>query len=936
MKNRLERVISQVPCQVPCHASQHDFRLFRLGEVHASVAVIPSRCYNPGPMNAQWKKLSDLTERDLTPMMRQFIEAKAGAEGSILLFRMGDFFELFFEDAVEAAEILGLTLTSRDGAGKGDRVPMAGVPARAVDGYIAKLIRAGRTVAICDQIEDPREAKGVVKRAIVRTVTPGTVMEPDLLDEAANNYLAAIAFDGDAAVPASAGLAFIDITTGEFLAAQVDGHGPDGALAPLVDELVRMQPAEVLVSEEIHEDILKRLGNRFDSLGFRTRTHHDFAEDIARDRLLDQFSLKSLKGVGLDDAPQALACAGAVLHYIHETQRDAVPQLRMPRRYTPSSFVVLDGNTQRNLEIVESMLDKRKRGSLLGVLDRTQTSMGGRKLRYWLLHPLVEVDAIRERLTAVEALFMDTERRLELTEALRGIADLERLLGRLTARSGNARDVKALGQSLERIPGIKAAIHGADSPMLAALHDGMDALEDIATLIAERVVDEPPLTVTEGNLLKDGWHDELDRLRGLVRGGRDWIATLQREESARCGIPNLKVGYNKVFGYYIEVSKAHSHKVPDDFERKQTLVNAERYITPQLKEREEEIVTAQERMQTLEYDLFSELRDAIAAQALRIQDTAEALATVDVLRALAETASACNYAKPEIDDGDIIAIKDGRHPVVEDLMRGGGDFVPNDSDLDPAKACLHIVTGPNMAGKSTYLRQVALITLMAQVGSFVPASAARIGVVDRIFTRVGASDNLARGESTFMVEMIETAAILNAATKRSLLVLDEIGRGTSTFDGISIAWSVAEHIHDKIGAKTLFATHYHELTELVNQLERAKNLSVAVREYGGTVIFLYRIVDGGADHSYGIQVARLAGLPPAVIARAREVLDQLESGNTAALGLPQQLSLFGAVPTAKPSPALEALHDLDPDSLSPKEAHELLYRLRRLAEEDKR
>jgi len=885
-------------------------------------------------MSAQWKKLADLTERDLTPMMRQFIEAKAGADGALLFFRMGDFFELFFEDAVEAAEILGLTLTSRDGAGKDGRIPMAGVPARSVDGYIAKLIRAGRTVALCDQIEDPRTAKGVVKRAIVRTVTPGTVMEPDLLEDATNNYLAAIAC-GSGETPATAGLAFIDISTGEFLAAQVDGNGPGGALTTLMDELTRMQPAEVLISEELHEALLERLQSRFDGVSFRRRNHHDFAADIARDRLLEQFALTTLKGVGLEDASEALGSAGAVLSYIHETQRDAVPQLRMPRRYAPSSFVVLDGNTQRNLEIVESMLDKRKRGSLLGVLDRTLTSMGGRKLRYWLLHPLVEVDEIRKRLTAVEALFMDTERRLELTEALRGVADLERLLGRLTARNGNARDLKALGQSLERIPGIKAAIAGADSPMLSELHDNLDELADIAALIAERVVDEPPLAVTEGNILKDGWHDELDRLRSLVRGGRDWIATLQREQSERCGIPNLKVGYNKVFGYYIEVSKAHSGKVPEDYERKQTLVNAERYVTPQLKSREEEIVTAQERMQTLEYDLFAELRDAIAAQARRIQDTADALATIDVFRALAETAASCNYAKPEIDDGDIIAIKDGRHPVVEDLMRGGGDFVPNDSGLDPAKACLHIVTGPNMAGKSTYLRQVALITLMAQAGSFVPAREARIGVVDRIFTRVGASDNLARGESTFMVEMIETAAILNAATKRSLLVLDEIGRGTSTFDGISIAWSVAEHIHDKIGAKTLFATHYHELTELVNQLERAKNLSVAVREYGGTVIFLYRIVDGGADHSYGIQVARLAGLPPAVIARAREVLDQLESGNTAALGLPQQLSLFGAPPAAKPSPALEALHGLDPDSLSPKEAHELLYRLKRLAEEDK-
>lgn len=889
-------------------------------------------CYNPVPMSTQWKKLADLTERDMTPMMRQFVQAKEEASGSILLFRMGDFFELFFEDAVDAAEILGLTLTSRDGADKGYRIPMAGVPARAVDGYIARLIQAGRTVALCDQIEDPRTAKGVVKRAIVRTITPGTVMEPDLLDDGANNYLAAIAF---APEHEAAGIALVDISTGEFLAAELHANGSsEGVLPALVDEIARMQPKEVLIDGSMPDAIAQRLTARFDGLPLQRRDSHDFATDVARDRLLDQFGLNNLKGVDLDEAPRALGCAGAVLTYVHETQRDAVPQLRLPRRYSPSSFVVIDGNTQRNLEIVESMFDKRKRGSLLGVLDRTLTSMGGRKLRHWLLHPLVEVDTIRARHGAVEALFVDTERRMELEQALRGVADLERLLGRITARSGNARDLKALGQSLERVPGVKAAISGLDSPLLGELCDALDELPDLVSLIAERIVDEPPLSLTEGNLLKDDWHAELDRLRGLVRGGRDWIATLQREESARSGIPNLKVGYNKVFGYYIEVSKAHTAKVPPDFERKQTLVNAERYITPQLKAREEEIVTAQERMQQLEYDLFADIRDSIAAEAQRIQATADALAAVDVLHALAQVATTNNYVRPIVDSDNAISISDGRHPVVEDLMRGGGDFVPNDAELDPTHASLHIVTGPNMAGKSTYLRQVALITLMAQVGSFVPARSATIGVVDRIFTRVGASDNLARGESTFMVEMIETAAILNAATDRSLLVLDEIGRGTSTFDGISIAWSVAEHIHNRIGAKTLFATHYHELTELVHQLARAKNLSVAVREHGGTVVFLYRIVEGGADHSYGIQVARLAGLPPAVISRAREVLEQLESGNTAALGLPQQLSLFGPPPTPKTHPALEALREVEPDALSPREAHELLYRLRAIADEE--
>lgn len=877
-------------------------------------------------MAKQWKSLGDISERELTPMLRQYLEAKAETGDSLLFFRMGDFYELFFEDAVEASELLGLTLTSRDGADKEARIPMAGVPVRAVDGYLAKAIQAGRTVTICDQIEDPRQAKGVVKRAVTRTVTPGTVLEPGLLDATSNNYLAAFNVND-----AAAGLALADVSTGELLAAQLTQASEQA----LMDELIRMAPVEVLYPDNADTALLAELRGRFGHARFTQRPAHDFDPKDARELLLDQFGLSTLKGLELDDAPEATGSAGAVLAYLHATQRDTVPHLRPPRRYNPSSFVVMDGNTQRNLELVESLRDKSRRGTLIATLDRTRTNMGGRKLRHWILHPLLEVEPIRARLDAVEALFEDTALRLQLTEVLKGVADLERLLGRLTSRTGNARDVKALGESLARVPDIRAVIADCTAPMLQEVHQSMDELRDVSQKIAGAIVDEPPLVLNEGRIIKDGYDPELDRIRSLVRGGRDWIAGLQRQEIERTGIPNLKVGYNKVFGYYIEVSKAHTAKVPDTYQRKQTLVNAERYITPELKSREEEIVNAQERMNGLEYQLFRGLRDEVSREAARIQATADAVATLDALLSLAETAAVRNYCKPVLDDSDRIRVRDGRHPVVEDLMPHG-KFVPNDTELDPADAFLQIVTGPNMAGKSTYLRQVALITLMAQVGSFVPAAEAHIGVVDRIFTRVGASDNLVRGESTFMVEMIESAAILNTATERSLIVLDEIGRGTSTFDGISIAWSVAEYIHDNIRAKTLFATHYHELTELANKLDRVKNLNVAVREWAGKVIFLYRIVEGGADHSYGIQVAKLAGLPKTVIERAHEILAALESGSTANIGLPQQLQLFAPQSSATPKPSQieKELRQINPDDLSPREAQELLYHLKQLAGEE--
>lgn len=872
-------------------------------------------------MANNWMKLSDVSPAQVTPMVRQFMAAKAECGDSLLFFRMGDFFELFFEDAVEAAELLGLTLTSRDGNDREQRIPMAGVPARAVDAYVAKAIKAGRTVTLCDQVEDPKDAKGIVKRAVIRTITPGTVMEPELLEDSANNYLGALHAVGE-----GGGLALVDVSTGEFLVARVEGD----IVRVLVDELTRMAPKEMLVSRDLEPAFLDALKKRFPATRFTARDGTEFDPAGAKTMLMDLYGVSTLKGVGLDDEPLAAGCAGAVLAYVRQTQRGMVPQLRLPRRYSPLGYVVLDGNTQRNLELVESLAEKSRRGTLLGVLDRTLTNMGARRLRHWVLHPLIDVGEIRLRLDAVENLVMDTALRMEMREVLRGIMDLERLMGRITSKAGNARDLKALGRSLALVPQMCAQLGGAEAALLATLCQGLDPLEDVCAWIEQTIVDEPPLALNEGNLIKDGHHAQLDHFRGLVNGGKEWIAALQRDERERTGISTLKVGYNRVFGYYIEISAGQAKSAPADYQRKQTLANAERYVTPMLKQREEEILNAQEKMQSLEYELFTALRERVSAEARRIAQTADAIASLDALVSLAEVAVTKDYCKPAVNTEKEIRIRDGRHPVVEDLM-SRGEFVPNDTHLEPALAALQIVTGPNMAGKSTYLRQVALITLMAQVGSFVPAAAAEIGVVDRIFTRVGASDNLVRGESTFMVEMIETANILNTATEHSLLVLDEIGRGTSTFDGISIAWSVAEYIHDKVRAKTLFATHYHELTELGNKLEHAKNVTVAVREWGEKVIFLYRIIDGGADHSYGIQVAKLAGLPPGVLARAREILESLESGNTAAAGLPEQMYLFHMAPPPEDSALEKELAKTDPDAMTPKEAHEFLYHLKHLA-----
>ena len=876
------------------------------------------------PMTDKWLHTADISPHHTTPMLRQFLQAKAECGDSLLFFRMGDFYEVFLDDAIEAAELLNLALTSRDGTEKDRRIPMCGVPVRAVDAYIAKLVRMGRSVTICEQMEDPREAKGIVKRQVVRTVTPGTVMEPELLEDGRNNYLAALVCAED-----MSGAAFVDMTTGEFLT--LTAPAKNGVL---FDEFARLAPAETLIAEAENSSFTTALKKRFPDIVLTHRPEAAFDPDYARDLVMSTFQLSTLKGLGaLEDSRLALACTGAVIAYIRETQRDSVPHLALPRHYQPSAYVALDGNTQRNLELTATMGDKSKRGSLLGVLDKTLTGMGERKLRQWILHPLVDADAINSRLEAVTEFYEDITLRMAFREQAKGMPDVERLLGRITASAGNARDVKALGLALDRIPEIRAALAASQSVLLKTMYETLDPLEDVTKAVSGALVDEPPATLNEGNLIRDGYDAELDRLRELVRGGVNWIAALQQEERDRTGIPKLKVGYNRVFGYYIEISRGQAHLAPADYERKQTLANAERFVTPALKKREEEILNAREKMESIEYDLFLTLRRQVADEAPRIRQTADTLATLDVLASLAEVAATNNYCRPDINTSGDIHIKDGRHPVVEAVTRHG-EFVPNDTHLESTGARMLIMTGPNMAGKSTYLRQVALICLMAQMGGYVPASGASIGVVDRIFTRVGASDNLVRGESTFMVEMIETAAILNTASENSLLVLDEIGRGTSTYDGISIAWSVAEHIHDTIRARTLFATHYHELTELGEKLEHAKNVTVSVRDWQDTIVFLYRVVDGGADHSYGIQVAKLAGLPPLVLKRAREILQSLESGGQAAgaaVAPAQQMLLFAPALDNEPSQVEKELETVDPDTLSPREAQALLYHLKHLA-----
>lgn len=866
-----------------------------------------------------WLKISDIVPERATPMLRQYLRAKAECGDSLLLFRMGDFYELFFDDAFEASRILGIALTSRDGEAKEGRVPMCGVPVRSVNYYLSRLIKAGKTVTICEQVEDPKLAKGIVKRAIVRTVTPGTVIEPELLEEGVNNFLASLVVVGE-----RAGMALVDVSTGEFLMTVLSSP----LERALSDELVRMKVAEILVPEDFPSKIAEFISCSFPEIVLTRQPGDKFDVELCTESILRHYGLATLRGLGIDANVELISAVGAVLQYLTQTQRDAVPYLDLPKLYLPTDYVILDSNTQRNLELVESIYDRSKKASLLGVLDRTLTPMGLRRLRQWILHPLRNIREIGLRLDAVEELKTNAGVRLSVRELLKGLGDVERVIGRITAQSGNPRDLRALCSSLKYLPKIKKVLERCESELLRKVCQQIDELPEVILCIESAIVENPPAIISEGGVIKDGYNAELDGLRSLMRGGREWIASLQKKERERTGIQNLRIGYNKVFGYYIEVSKGQTSLVPADYQRKQTLVNAERYVTPELKAREEEILTAEERSIALEEELFIEVRERISEYASRIQKNADAVAQLDVLQSLAEVASSMNYCKPIVDSSEEIDIKGGRHAVIETLL-GPSSFVPNDTYLNTDEKRLMIVTGPNMAGKSTYLRQVALITLMAQMGSFVPAEYARIGVVDRIYTRVGASDNLARGESTFMVEMIETANILNTATSKSLLVLDEIGRGTSTYDGISIAWAVAEFIHDRIQARTMFATHYHELAELANHLKGCFNVNVGVREYQDRIVFLYRVFEGATDHSYGIHVAKLAGLPPIVIRRANEIMDSLESGDFSFEREPQQLLLFNiSEPNKRESEILEELKKVDPDKLSPREALEFIYHLK--------
>jgi len=813
-----------------------------------------------------------------TPMLEQYRQIKAQYPDAILFFRLGDFYEMFGDDAELASRVLDLTLTSRE-AGKAGRIPMCGVPYHAADSYLAQLVARGYKVAVCDQLEDPRYAKGLVERGVVRVVTPGTIVAPGSLEERANNFLVAITRGRS-----GYGLAVADVSTGEFQVTQFAG---DDAREQLLEELQRLAPSEGLLGPGIASDegFMAALRQHvkaawpYDDRAFHTET--------AYRRLTEHFGVHSLEGYGCQDMPLAVAAAGAILQYLAETQKTAAQQITGITTYSTADHMVLDSATRRSLEIVRTMRDGSFKGSLLWVLDKTETAMGGRLLRRWLDRPLLDRAAITARLDAVEDLVQHGDLRAELRAMLRGVADVERLIGRVAYRSANARDLVALRRSLEQIPRMKELVLSRPvRESLRGLAAGMEDLAAVTQRIAATLVDDPPGGVREGGLIRDGFDQEVDELRAATRQGKDWIARLEEAERARTGIKSLKVGFNKVFGYYIEVTRPNLHLVPPDYQRKQTLAGAERFITPALKEQEAKVLGAEERVVEREYELFTQLRDAVAAQAAAIQAAARRIATLDALAALAEVAVANNWCRPEVDEGDVIDIRAGRHPVVEAMHRETG-FVPNDTRLDRTEQQLIVLTGPNMAGKSTYLRQVALITLLAHVGSFVPAAAARIGLVDRIFTRVGAADDLGTGQSTFMVEMNEAANILHHATAKSLIIIDELGRGTSTYDGLALTHAIAAYIHDRIGARTLISTHYHELTRLPQELARARNYRAEVAENRGRISFLYKIVPGGADRSYGINVARMAGIPKEVIRQAQRLLKELEEGRRR----PAQLSL---------------------------------------------
>lgn len=859
-----------------------------------------------------------MSRSEATPLMQQYRDIKARHQQAILLFRMGDFFETFYEDAEIASRVLGLTLTSRNN-GAAAEVPLAGVPAKSVNEYVRRLVQQGYRVAICEQVEDPKLAKGIVKREVIETVTPGAAFSDDLLDGTRNNFLCAICIENN-----QLGIAAVDLSTGEF--PFVCGTREDiGAT------LGRLSPREVILAKG---DTLSRDALRGINVLVTERDAWEFDAGMAGDTLAQHFRVQSLEGLGVGAHDRvAVGAAGALLRYLRELQPAGVPHLARPTVERPGGTMPLDEMTRRNLELVESLRGGETTGTLLSVLDRTQTPMGARLLRQWMLAPLTDRAAIDARLDAVDAFVRDASARAAVRSALDGVRDVERLSGKTAAGRATPRDVRALGDSLARLPEVRAALQRV-SPVgqLTALHDGWDDAAPLMRVITDTLVPHPPVTIGDGETIASGVDPALDELRAISTGGKDAIAELQARERTRTGIASLKVGYNRVFGYFIEITNANKHLVPDDYQRRQTLTGAERYVTPALKEFEEKVLHATERAEQLERELFERLRGHVAAEIRRLQRIASTLARLDVLTTLAEVAAVEGYVRPRVTEEFSLEIVAGRHPVVERMMPRD-QFIPNDVSLTP-DARMIILTGPNMAGKSTILRQIGLIVLMAQMGSWVPATQALIGIADRVFTRVGASDNLVRGQSTFMVEMSETSAILHTATARSLVLLDEIGRGTSTWDGVSIAWAVSEHLHDRVGCKTVFATHYHELTQLADELGSVRNYNVVVREVGDEILFLHRLQPGGADRSYGIEVGRLAGLPAPVIARARALLRLLEGEDLVGPlrttnSAPQQLGLFAAAP----HPVLVELAALDPNQLTPIEA---LARLATLIAEAKK
>lgn len=810
---------------------------------------------------------------EYSPMMQHYLATKEKYKDCILFYRLGDFYEMFFDDAVNVSRELELTLTGKD-CGQEQRAPMCGIPYHAAESYIAKLVQNGHKVAICEQLEDPKLAKGIVKRDVIRVVTPGTVTESNLLEEKRNNFIMSIFKKG-----IFFGIAVCDISTGDFYSAEIK---EENNFERLLDEISRYSPSEIIANEMLYDcgEEISKIKERFD-VYISTEDEEKFSEET--EEIYMQYALSDDKGniiKDLEKRPFAVAAINGLIKYIEDTQKTKLEHINKITIYTITKYMSLDINARRNLELTEKMRDKSKKGTLLWVLDKTATSMGGRLLRRWISDPLIDVKEINNRLEAVKEFKDDIILRGELSSSLKGVYDIERLAGKISYGSANARELNSLKSSASKLPAIKNMLANAKSGMLRKIYDDLDTLDDIFQLIDKAIVDEPPILITEGGIIKMGYSPEIDELKTAMIDGKTWLVQLEAREREETGIKGLKVGYNKVFGYYLEVTKSYLSQVPDRYIRKQTLTGGERYITEELKELESKVLGAEEKVVALEYKAFTEIREHIKSQIQRLQKSAMAVSQLDVLCSFAQVAEDFNYCMPEVDDSGIIDVKDGRHPVIEKMLPSGA-FVANDTYLDKDSNRVSIITGPNMAGKSTYMRQVALITLMAQIGSFVPATSAHIGVVDKIFTRVGASDDLSMGQSTFMVEMMEVANILKEATANSLVVLDEIGRGTSTYDGLSIAWAVAEYIEnkEKCGAKTLFATHYHELTQLEDTLEGVKNYSIAVKEKGEDIIFLRKIIPGGTDESYGVHVARLAGVPKAVTQRANEILKKIERKN---------------------------------------------------------